>query len=71
MFIPTTKQHPTPNKETVFLDPFGEHVGGTTHIGFYDGENWLSGADEQVIDYVSHWFYMPEYAGLVDELQDS
>jgi len=50
---------PNPYDDLVFLDPSAERIDGQKHIGFYDGENFLSGNDEIVIDIVSHWSKLP------------
>ena len=62
---------PKKYEDILFLEPFTESIKGTWHIGHWDGANWLSGDDETVIDFVSHFIVPESTAALVDELENT
>jgi len=62
---------PRPYDDLVFLDSTAERIDGQKHLGHFDGKDWLSGNDEIVVSFVSHWIALPSSAAAIDDMLDA
>jgi hypothetical protein len=60
--LPCNYQH------ILFLEPYGEKVGGDVFIGYRDGDSWVDENGEVNNGYISHYIIIPNTAEIVDEL---
>ena len=67
-WIDLAEKYPQEDEEVLFLEPYSDSLGGTKHIGYYDGSLWINYATGDAIGYVTHWLPIPDTCTLIDEM---